>query len=93
MNNMEYTKKVTDLYHESLLNLSRSIQDAGGCVDLLDKDMTIQELLLACSTNSVIISAKHCPQEKQTKEQEALAEIVRHSNLEYNWENNSKKRT
>lgn len=59
MNNIEFTKNVTDLYHKSLINLTKAVQDAGGSVDLLDKDMTLQDLLITCSTNSVLISAQH----------------------------------
>ena len=80
---MEHAKRVTDNYHQSLLNLTKAIQDAGGCVDLLDKDMTIQDLLLVCSTNSVVISAKHNRPEEKTNDQERLEEIVRRGNIEH----------
>lgn len=84
MNNVEFAKKVTDNYHQSLLNLTKAIQDAGGCVDLLEKNMTLQDLLMACSINSVIISAKHVrPKEINTHPSLEIQRLAKRRDTDY----------
>lgn len=76
MNKIEYSAKVTDNYHKSLVNLANAVQNAGGCVSVLDKDMTLQDLLMMCSTNDVIISAKHTKPQKDNANNPALEKDV-----------------
>ena len=78
MDNLEFSRKVTDYYHRSLVNISRAIQQCGGDISLLDKDMTLQDLLMVCSSNSVILSGNHDPDinEPISEEKRKIRDIV-----------------
>jgi hypothetical protein len=55
---MKFTENVTRNYHENLVRLLQGIQDAGGGISHYGPETTLHEFLMACSTNSIKLTAE-----------------------------------